>query len=45
MLWVLNQSDGLNSLLDICKKSNMSFDLIRNAAHALADKNLLREAD
>ena len=45
MLWVLNQSDGLNSLLDICKKSNMSFDLIRNAAHALANKNLLREAD
>ena len=45
MLWVLNQSDGLNSLLDICKKSNMSFDLIRNVAHALANKNLLREAD
>ncbi len=45
MLWVLNQSDGLNSLLDICKKSNMSFDLIRNAAHALTNKNLLRKAD
>jgi aminopeptidase-like protein len=41
MLWVLNQSDGTNSLLDISEKAGMSFDLMRQAAEDLVDADLL----
>jgi aminopeptidase-like protein len=41
--WVLNFSDGNNSILDIAIKSNISFKLIQNAANLLLEKNLLKE--
>ena len=43
MLWVLNLSDGCHTLLDIADRSGLRFDLIRNAADALAEHDLLRE--
>ncbi len=43
MLWVLNQSDGHNSLLDIAERSGMRFEDIRKAAYALQDHGLLRK--
>jgi len=43
MLWVLNQSDGKNSLLDIAERSGMRFEAIRKAAEALEDHKLLRK--
>ncbi len=42
MLWVLNQSDGKPSLLEIAERSEMAFADIRNAAEALAEARLLR---
>ncbi len=44
MLWVLNFSDGKNSLLDIAVRSGMSFGQIKKAADALFSKNLLKLA-
>ncbi len=41
MLWVLNQSDGKNSLLDIAERSEMRFEAIRKAAEALEEHKLL----
>jgi aminopeptidase-like protein len=43
MLWVLNQSDGKNSLLDIAERSGMSFGAICKAAEALQEHQLLRK--
>jgi aminopeptidase-like protein len=43
MLWVLNQSDGRNSLLDIAERSGMPFKEIHNAAQALQGHQLLRK--
>jgi aminopeptidase-like protein len=43
MLWVLNLSDGTHSLLDISERSNMRFDLIKEAADILAEHDLLIE--
>src|SRR5262249_29881515 len=31
LLWVLNQSDGTHSLLDIARRSGLAFDVIREA--------------
>jgi len=45
MLWVLNQSDGANSLLDIAERSGISFVTLRAAADRLRDAGLLAEAD
>jgi aminopeptidase-like protein len=42
MLWVLNQSDGENSLLDIAERSGMKFEAIRKAAEALEQHQLLK---
>ena len=41
LLWVLNLSDGDNTLLDIAEKSGLAFDLIKDAADALVAHNLL----
>jgi aminopeptidase-like protein len=41
LLWVLNQSDGETSLLDIAGRAGMPFHTIRGAAEALADHGLL----
>jgi aminopeptidase-like protein len=43
ILWVLNLSDGQNSLLDIADKSGLPFDLLKEAADALCRCNLLRK--
>jgi len=43
LLWVLNLSDGENSLLDIAERSGMGFAAIRTAADALLEVGLLRE--
>ncbi len=42
LLWVLNQSDGENSLLDISIKSKLNFDLIKKSADELVAVNLLQ---
>lgn len=41
MFWILNLSDGTNSLLDISIRSGLSFKQIKNAADVLLEKNLL----
>ena len=41
ILWVLNLSDGNNSLLDIAERSGIAFSLIAAAAKALVDKELI----
>lgn len=43
LLWVLNLSDGMNSLLDIANRSNLDFKLIKNAADRLRTCNLIQE--
>jgi aminopeptidase-like protein len=42
MLWVLNQSDGAHSLLDIARRSGLPLAVLRDAAHALEAAKLLR---
>ena len=42
LLWVLNQSDGYHSLLDISNKSGIDFDEIKFAANALENMNLIK---
>jgi aminopeptidase-like protein len=41
VLWVLNLSDGTNSLLDIAERSRLPFEAVRAAADALLDICLL----
>jgi aminopeptidase-like protein len=43
MLWVLNQSDGKNSLLDIAERSGMPFKELHRAAQLLHEHNLLHK--
>ena len=46
LLWVLNQSDGQHSLLEIAERSGLPFDAIRDAATQLEAADLLaRSAD
>ena len=42
LLWVLNQSDGSTSLLDIAVRSRLKFDVVAGAADALLEVGLLR---
>jgi aminopeptidase-like protein len=42
ILWVLNQSDGTHSLLDIAERSKLGFERIRVAAALLSEAQLLR---
>jgi aminopeptidase-like protein len=44
LLWVLNQSDGEHSLLDIAERADLPFDAIATAADDLARAGLLRPA-
>jgi aminopeptidase-like protein len=44
LLWVLNQSDGLHSLLDVAERSALRFDLVGRAADALLEAGLLEPA-
>jgi aminopeptidase-like protein len=41
MLWILNQSDGSASLLDIAQRSSLSYAAIHQAAEELAGAGLL----
>lgn len=43
MLWVLNLSDGSNSLLDIAIRSGLSFKHIKNASDVLCQNGLLKK--
>lgn len=43
LFWVLNLSDGKNSLLDIAEKSGLEFEMIKKASDALMTANLLKE--
>jgi aminopeptidase-like protein len=43
MLWVLNQSDGRHSLLDVAERSQTPFPIVRQAADLLEQAGLLRE--
>jgi aminopeptidase-like protein len=42
LLWVLNYSDGYFSLLDIAEKSGINFQIIKEAAEALLNVDLLK---
>ena len=44
LLWVLNLSDGSQSLLDIADRAGIGFDLIADAADTLAGHGLLAPA-
>ncbi len=44
MLWVLNLSDGNNSLLDIAERSSLQFEVIKYAADALRECGLVKGA-
>ncbi len=41
LLWVLNFSDGTNSLLEIAERADLPFGVIKTAAEALAGTDLL----
>jgi aminopeptidase-like protein len=43
LFWILNLSDGSHSLLEIAERSNLEFNIVKNAADALYDNDLLRE--
>jgi aminopeptidase-like protein len=43
MLWVLNFSDGKNTLLDIAERADLKFDAVFSAAETLRDNNLLKK--
>jgi aminopeptidase-like protein len=43
MLWVLNYSDGAHDLLEIAERSGFEFQVIREAAQALFENDLLEE--
>lgn len=45
MLWVLSQSDGSTSLLEIARKSRLPLEAIRGAASDLERAKLLRDLD
>lgn len=45
MLWVLNLSDGQNSLLDIADRSGIQFSVIHSACEALEQSGLLERLD
>jgi aminopeptidase-like protein len=42
LLWLLNQSDGSQSLLDIARRSGLDFGVLREAAAALEGAELLK---
>jgi len=43
MLWVLNLSDGSNTLLDIAERSGIEFTVIKEVADVLLNHSLLKE--
>jgi len=45
LLWVLNMSDGVHSLLDISERAALPFASVHRAAEALLDVSLLKMVD
>jgi len=45
MLWILNLSDGTQSLLDIAERANLPFHVVRNTAELLQANGLLARRD
>jgi aminopeptidase-like protein len=45
MLWILNLSDGTQSLLDIAERANLPFHVVRNTAEVLRANGLLTRSD
>lgn len=45
LLWVLNQSDGASTLLDIAARSGLAYDTVRRVAERLEQVGLLGDAD
>ena len=45
MLWVLNFSDGKNSLLDIAERSKTAFGTLVHAVDKLVEHGLLKVLD
>jgi aminopeptidase-like protein len=45
MLWILNLSDGMHSLLDIAERANLPFSVIQRTARLLQHKGLLAIGD
>ena len=43
LLWVLNGSDGTQTLLDIAERANLPFQTVKSAGDALVAVGLLRE--
>ncbi len=44
LLWVLNQSDGDHTLLDIAERAGIDFDVVLNAARLLEEAGLVKAA-
>ncbi|SDI38219.1 MULTISPECIES: DUF4910 domain-containing protein [Bradyrhizobium] len=44
MLWILNQSDGTHSLLDIAERAKLPFAVVQRTAKLLSDHGLLKPA-
>jgi aminopeptidase-like protein len=45
MLWVLNLSDGMHTLLDIAGRAGVAFDTLQRATQALLQHGLLKECE
>jgi aminopeptidase-like protein len=45
LLWLLNMSDGENSLLDIADRANLPWETIKEAVRALSEVGLLKPVD
>jgi aminopeptidase-like protein len=45
LLWLLNMSDGENSLLDIAARSKLPWEIIKEAVRALNEAGLLKPVD
>ena len=45
MLWLLNQSDGETSLLEIAERSGLAFAAVARCAEPLVEARLLERAD
>jgi len=45
LLWVLNQSDGSRSLLDIAERASLPFGTVHQAARRLLESGLLEQCD
>jgi aminopeptidase-like protein len=42
MLWLLNMSDGGNSLLDIAARCNLPWEMLKEAVRVLDEAGLLK---